>query len=211
MHGCLQDNWQHADLHPGNIIVLEQPVMSMPGLVAQAAERLSTWMGYKLPMWSSNNLKLAIIDVGMTVSLQRPHYLALVQLYDGIAALDGPTIGKAMVQLRYKETRVGELDLAAFRSDIEGIFRDVDRQQFRDQTQEVCGCVLEAMRRHKITMDAAAITVLLTTLALEGWATKLDPDIRILERICELIPRAFVHRIPTVVDRLLYADVLQLE
>jgi hypothetical protein len=60
-------------------------------------------------------------------------------------------------------------------------------------------------------MDAAASSVLLTTLALEGWATKLDPDIRILEKICELIPRSFVYRIPAVVDQLVYSDFLQLE
>ena len=58
-------------------------------------------------------------------------------------------------------------------------------------------------------MDAAAIAVLITTLALEGWATKLDPDIRILESISEMIPRPVAHRIRTVVD-LVYADVLQL-
>jgi aarF domain-containing kinase len=211
-HGCcLQDNWLHADLHPGNIIVLEQPGMSVPAWVAQAVDMLSSFIGYGVPTWSSIDLKLAIIDVGMTVSLQRHHYLALIQLYDGIAELDGTTVGKSMLKLRYHETNVRDLDLDTFRSDIEGIFRDMDRKQFREQTQEVCGCVLEAMRRHRVTMDAAASSVLLTTLALEGWATKLDPDIRILEKICELIPRDFVHRIPAVVDLLVHYDLLQLE
>ena len=155
---------------------------------APAVGTLSNWMGFSLPTQPRTDLKLAIIDVGMTVSLQHHHYLALIQLYDGIAALDGPTIGKAMVKLRYQDTRV-QLDLDAFCRDIEGLFRHVDRQQFRDQTQEVCGCVLETMRRHRVTMDAAAVAVLITTLALEGWATKLDPDIRILESISETIPR----------------------
>ena len=204
----MQDNWQHADLHPGNIIVVEDPAVAMPRGVAAAVDTISSWMGVGLPARPSTDLKLAIIDVGMTVSLQHHHYLALIQLYDGIAALEGPTIGQAMVKLRYQDTRV-QLDLDAFRRDIEDIFWGVDRQQFRDQTQEVCGCVLETMRRHRITMDAAAIAVLITTLALEGWATKLDPDIRILESISEMIPRPVAHRIRTVVD-LVYADVLQL-
>lgn len=193
----VQDNWQHADLHPGNIIVLElQRVERAQGQVFETLNALlKTFTGYSLPGSDITGLKLAIIDVGMTVSLQRQHFYALLQLYDGIGRLDGPSIGESMVKLRYHESRVRELDLDAFRRDIENLFEGMDRQQFRNQTQEVCNCVLETMRRHRVTMDAAASVVLLTTLALEGWATKLDPDIRILEKICALIPRGLAQNI----------------
>jgi aarF domain-containing kinase len=206
----VQDNWQHADLHPGNIIVVEKPLDA--SFAAATWSRLADFFSPILPPHlqgdTPREVKLGIVDAGMTVSLSPEHFQALVQLYGGIAMLDGSAIGASMVKLRYQGSTAEAVDYDAFQRDVERVFREVDRRKFREHTQAVVAEVLEVMRRHRITMDGAASTVLLTVLALEGWATKLDPDIRILDTICELIPRPWKHRILAVVDRLMLSDVV---
>lgn len=68
--------------------------------------------------------------------------------------------------------------------------------------QEIMGCVMESLRRARITMDAGPSTVLVTTFVLEGWSSKLNPHIRILDTICDVLPQTWVERIPRTVDRI---------
>lgn len=197
----------HADLHPGNIIVATVPPPTLPPLLARVGDAAAAALGGRSADEAACGVRLSLVDAGMTVSLREDHFRALLELYAGISALDGSAIGGAMLRLRHTGG-AARVDLDAFVADIEGIFRDVDRQRFRDDTQDVVRCVLECLRQHRITMDGAASAVLLTTLALEGWATKLDPDIRILETIAGLIPQPWGRRLPPVVDRLVLDDLV---
>lgn len=197
----------HADLHPGNIIVATTAPPRLPPLLARAADAAAVSLGGRAVAESACGVRMAIVDAGMTVSLQEEHFRALLELYGGISAMDGTAIGRAMVRLRHRGGSA-RVDCGAFVTDIEAIFQDVDRQEFRERTQDVVACVLECLRRHRITMDGAASTVLLTTLALEGWASKLDPDIRILETISDLIPQPWARRLPPLVDRLVLDDLV---
>eukprot|EP00892_Ulva_mutabilis_P007708 jgi/Ulvmu1/5309/UM022_0103.1 len=203
----LVDAWMHADLHPGNIIVATVPPPRLPPVLARAADAVVTSLGGRSAEESGCGVRMVIVDAGMTVSLREEHFRALLDLYGGIAAFDGTAIGAAMVRLRHRGSSA-RVDIPAFVGDIEGIFEGVDRREFRERTQDVVVCVLECLRRHRITMDGAASAVLLTTLALEGWASKLDPDIRILETIAQLIPQPWGRRLPPLVDRMLLEDLV---
>ena len=61
---------------------------------APAVGTLSNWMGFSLPPQPRTDLKLAIIDVGMTVSLQHHHYLALIQLMMASLLWTAPPSGR---------------------------------------------------------------------------------------------------------------------
>jgi aarF domain-containing kinase len=205
----LQDNVCHADLHPGNLIVQAHSAPDFPPLIAWLVDRSCRLFLGRPACEVLCQASLTIVDAGMTTTLRRPHFEALLRLYAGIIDLDGREISAAMLALRHMDSSV-DVDFAAFQAEMERIFRNVDRDFFRNRTHDVVAEVLECMRRHKITMDGAASSVLMTTLALEGWASKLDPDIRILETISGLIPGAWGRRIPYVIDKLLYADIVDM-
>ena len=40
----------------------------------------------------------------------------------------------------------------------------------------------------QVSLKGVVSTVVVTTLVLEGWSSKLNPDIRILEKLQELLP-----------------------
>lgn len=203
----MQDDWLHADLHPGNIIVRTHEGPPLPMWLEQAGDALlQPTLGIQVRD-CLRSITLSILDAGMVTSMGPGHFAALVDVYSGLAHLDGAVVGEAMTRLRHMESSAS-FNCKAFQDDVDTIFRDVDRQIMRDRTHEVVGEVLESMRRHRMTLDGAAAATMLTVLTLEGWATKLDPDIRILDTIGDLLPRPRGERLQTVADLLLSADVL---
>jgi aarF domain-containing kinase len=74
-------------------------------------------------------------------------------------------------------------DPQAFVMDMKDLFDGLTLEQVRDHTSEVIGDILERVRRHQVDVKGIISTVVVTTLVLEGWSTKLNPDIRILETL----------------------------
>jgi len=46
-----------------------------------------------------------------------------------------------------------------------------------------------------VNLKGIVSTVVVTTLVLEGWSTKLNPDIKILEALKQMLPRAFTEHL----------------
>lgn len=74
-------------------------------------------------------------------------------------------------------------DPQAFVTDMKDLFDSLTLEQVRDHTSEVISDILERVRRHQVDIKGIISTVVVTTLVLEGWSTKLNPDIRILETL----------------------------
>lgn len=49
--------------------------------------------------------------------------------------------------------------------------------------------LLDQVRRHKVNIDGNVCTVMVTTLVLEGWQRKLDPDYNIMDTLKTLLFR----------------------
>ena len=94
-----------------------------------------------------------------------------------LASLDGCTVGESMTRLRHLSSSV-RLRCAAFEADVARIFAGAGRVEMRTRTRAAVGDVLESLPLH-----GAAAATMITVLTLEGWATKLDARIRILETI----------------------------
>lgn len=47
--------------------------------------------------------------------------------------------------------------------------------------------VIEKVRQHSVTLKSQVSTVLITALVLDGWASALDHDVRVLEHVKELV------------------------
>ncbi|CAN4116637.1 unnamed protein product [Withania somnifera] len=50
--------------------------------------------------------------------------------------------------------------------------------------------LLEQVRRHRVNIDGNVCTAMVTTLVLEGWQRKLDPDYNIMRTLQTLLLKA---------------------
>jgi hypothetical protein len=55
----------------------------------------------------------------------------------------------------------------------------------------------------RVHLTGVVSTVVITTVVLEGWSTKLDPDIRVLELLSSVLPGRWQERLGGAVDRMM--------
>ncbi|KAM1873843.1 hypothetical protein ACFX13_007635 [Malus domestica] len=166
----LVDNFIHADMHPGNILV-----------------RVSRC---KLPSKQLCRLRphVVFLDVGMTAELSKRDQLNLVEFFKAVALKDGRTVAERTLRLS------GQQDCPnprAFIEEVEKSFKiwyspEGDIIHAADCMHQL----LEQVQRHKVRIDGSVCTVMVTTLVLEGWQRKLDPEYDVMQTLQTLLFKA---------------------
>jgi len=166
----LVDNFIHADMHPGNILVRMGP--GNP-----SSKRLFR-----------SRPHLVFLDVGMTAELSNNDRLNLLELFKSIALRDGRTAAECTLKFSRNQSCP---DPNAFIQEVEASFKfwgspEGDVVHPADCMNEL----LEQVRRHKVNIDGNVCTVMVTTLVLEGWQRKLDPDYNVMGTLQTLLFKA---------------------
>jgi len=191
----LNDNLIHADLHPGNILVhLDTPP------AGSLLEFIGNMAGFKIEI-----PRIVLLDVGMTARLSENDQSHLVNFFESLTSLDGGKIAECILQFADK---VG--DAPAFKQDMANLFAALDPEHLRKNTQEVITDMMDSIRERGIQIPGSVSSVVITTMVLEGWSTKLNPDIRILESLKEMLPTAWEERMKKAVDNVLGDQILSL-
>lgn len=60
--------------------------------------------------------------------------------------------------------------------------------------------VMETVRVHNVNLRGVVSTVVVTTLVLEGWSSKLNPDLKMLEELKDLLPLSWPERVQAYVE-----------
>lgn len=162
----LEDNFIHADMHPGNILVR----------VNESKKR---------NIFFRSKPHIVFLDVGMTAELSGNDRDNLKQFFKAVAIRDGRTAAKCTLRLSNNQNCPNpvafteELDKTfAFWGTPEGdVFHPV----------ECMHQLLDTVRRHKVNIDGNICTVMVTILVLEGWQRKLDPRFDIMETLKTLL------------------------
>lgn len=163
----LVDNFVHADMHPGNILVR-----------VAGSER------------SRKNTKPHVIflDVGMTAELAKSDQINLLEFFKAVARRDGQIAAECTLKLSKKQSCPKP---EAFIQEVKESFDfwgtpEGDLVHPADCMHQL----LEKVRRHKVNIDGNACTVMVTVLVLEGWQRKLDPDYDIMHTLQTLLLKA---------------------
>ncbi|KAI4296602.1 hypothetical protein L6164_036548 [Bauhinia variegata] len=166
----LVDNFIHADMHPGNILV-----------------RVSQSRSPRKRLFKSKP-HVIFLDVGMTAELSRSDRINLLEFFKAVARRDGRTAAERTLKLSKQQNCpnpkafIEEVDEAfAFWGTPEGDL--VHPAECMEQ-------LLEKVRRHRVNIDGNVCTVLVTTLVLEGWQRKLDPQYNVMQTLQTLLLRA---------------------
>ena len=99
-------------------------------------------------------------------------------------------------------------DPDAFIRSMSTLFDDLDLESISERTSEIIAEMMEMIRQHQVNLKGVVSTVVVTTLVLEGWSTKLNPDIKIMDALKDILPMSFNERIARTVDKLMLSDLM---
>ncbi|CAM6085667.1 unnamed protein product [Calypogeia fissa] len=160
----LVDNFIHADMHPGNILVRSN----------SSGKRLFRPKPH-----------VVLLDVGMTVELSQRDRKTLLDFFKAVASKDGRQAAECTLQFSQDQSCPNP---EAFKDAVENVFEfwssgEAETLHAGDCMQEL----LEQVRLHKVNIDGDVCTVMVTTLVLEGWQRKLDPELNIMDTLNALL------------------------
>ncbi|PHT49400.1 hypothetical protein CQW23_09147, partial [Capsicum baccatum] len=166
----LVDNFMHADMHPGNILV-----------------RVSQHKSSQKRIFKSKP-HVIFLDVGMTAELSQNDKLNLLEFFKAVARRDGSTAARCTLNLSKKQNCPNP---DAFIKEVKESFDfwgtpEGDLVHPADCMTQL----LEQVRRHRVNIDGNVCTAMVTTLVLEGWQRKLDPDYNIMRTLQTLLLKA---------------------
>ncbi|KAK8501875.1 hypothetical protein V6N13_023341 [Hibiscus sabdariffa] len=166
----LVDNFIHADMHPGNILV-----------------RVSQTKASRKRLFKTKP-HVIFLDVGMTAELSKGDRVNLLEFFKAVARRDGRTAAECTLRLSQRQNCPNP---KAFIEEVEEAFTfwgtpEGDLVHPAECMQEL----LEKVRRHRVNIDGNVCTVMVTTLVLEGWQRKLDPGYNVMHTLQTLLLKA---------------------
>ncbi|XWS18285.1 hypothetical protein CRYUN_Cryun32bG0030700 [Craigia yunnanensis] len=166
----LVDNFIHADMHPGNILV-----------------RVSQSKASRKRLFKSKP-HVIFLDVGMTAELSKSDRVNLLGFFKAVARRDGHTAAECTLRLSQRQNCPNP---KAFIEEVEEAFTFWGTPEGDlVHPAECMEQLLEKVRRHKVNIDGNVCTVMVTTLVLEGWQRKLDPGYNIMQTLQTLLLKA---------------------
>ena len=159
---------QHADLHPGNIMLdVPDPETGDNGQL-------------KLPD-STPKFAICLVDAGMVAQLTEEESTTFI----GLMAAIGEGNGRAAAEfaLRFSiENRMGETEKEIFAKEMDTLF--AERCQGYGTNVDVGGVlrgVLALIRQHHIRIDANFATLVVNILCVESLASRVCPSYNVLD------------------------------
>ncbi|CEL02426.1 Putative Mitochondrion protein [Aspergillus calidoustus] len=205
LHMLLIDNFVHADLHPGNIMVRfyqpseldlslhkqhsrasEAPTAAEVDVAEAVLARLrphekdpQEWEK-ALNQLSAEGYRpqLIFIDTGLVTELNETNRRNFLDLFRAVAEFDGHRAGELMVERCRQPEEVIDPDIFALR--MQHLVLGVKSRTFalgNIKIGDVLGEVLSMVRRHHVRLEGDFVNVVISILLLEGIGRSMDPNL----------------------------------
>ncbi|CAF0756349.1 unnamed protein product [Didymodactylos carnosus] len=156
------DNFVHADLHPGNILVrLEDEKVPLNSTLPPSR---------KEPV-------IILLDVGLISSLKRKDKKNFYDLFRCIVNYDGEQAAQLMMERAPNASMIDEQSKIGFRRDMSKLIEQVLNTPLKQlEVGIILKTVLDLGKQYQVKMDSNFTTIALGTIIIEGMGRQLDPD-----------------------------------
>lgn len=203
----LSDNFIHADMHPGNILVRE---VDRSGGIAERFALLLKQLSWGLPLPGVRDVfrnvvlppqpQLVLLDTGMIAELSSNDQRSVVTFFRELTKQNGEGIARSILAMSEMHTCP---DPERFVVCLRDMFNGLDPERIRTRTSEVLQDMIEQLRQHQVTLKATVSTVVVTTLVLEGWSKELNPDLHIMDALRDMLAVDWKERLSRAVDKVM--------
>ncbi|KAI0870861.1 putative ubiquinone biosynthesis protein [Hypoxylon argillaceum] len=204
----LIDNFVHADLHPGNIMVrfyqTQQPNLRLrrheqvhpeeqPDVTEEVLSRLRPYRKKKnTAAWEAELKKiddegfrpqLIFIDTGLVTELNATNRRNFLDLFRAVAEFDGYKAGHLMCERCRQPEAV--IDKEVFALKMQHLVLSVKSRTLalgNVKIGDILQQVLDMVRGHHVRMEGDFVNVVISILLLEGIGRSLDPELDLLSR-----------------------------
>ncbi|KAB8070037.1 hypothetical protein BDV29DRAFT_181577 [Aspergillus leporis] len=204
LHMLLIDNFVHADLHPGNIMVrfyqpseldlsLRQHTRTLDAPTAAEVDVTETVLARLRPHAQSPRdwkraleqlnaegyrPQLIFIDTGLVTQLNEINRKNFLDLFRAVAEFDGYRAGQLMVERCRQPEEV--IDPEVFALKMQHLVLSVKSRTFalgNIKIGDVLSEVLSMVRGHHVRLEGDFVNVVISILLLEGIGRSLDPNL----------------------------------
>lgn len=209
LHMLLIDNFIHADLHPGNIMVRfyqpseldlslrkstrasEAPTKAEVDVTEKVLKRLRPHLK-DAQDWENalNQLnaegyrpQLIFIDTGLVTQLNESNRRNFLDLFRAVAEFDGYRAGQLMVERCRQPDAVIDPEVFALR--MQHLILSIKSRTFalgNIKIGDILSEVLSMVRGHHVRLEGDFVNVVISILLLEGIGRSLDPDLDLFKR-----------------------------
>jgi aarF domain-containing kinase len=132
--------------------------------------------------------EVVLLDVGMTAELNPRSRGIMLEVFKAVAKKDGYAVADWTLQFAEDQTCP---DPENFKRDVNAKFKEyLSVRGTASNTGECMTELFDQIRKHRVNMDGDVCTVMVTTLILEGWQRKLDPDLDVFQMLGDLLLKA---------------------
>lgn len=198
------DNFVHADLHPGNMMVRfyknelfkhereykivkssnETETNRITNELMKLGDDSDAWCAKLSELYEEGyHAEICFLDVGLITELNHTDRVNFIDLFKALSEFDGYKAGELMVERsRTPETAINK---EIFAIKVEKL---VDRMKERTFTLgnisigDLLDQVLGMVRNHHVRMEGDFVTVIVAILLLEGLGRQLDPELDLFAR-----------------------------
>lgn len=185
----MSDNFVHADLHPGNILIRPAPIPT--NVFSRLKQRMEgAYFGF-------HNIRLddmpqvCFLDGGMTAAVDPRFRPDIQEVFKSMLDYDGGRLANAILSLSTDDVQYSSEEATSFVEQMRSTARTWSARAWNldHRTGDCMKEALNIVRENGIRLDNAIMIPILSAVTLEGWQYELDPTISVMNQVQQQINR----------------------
>ena len=171
----IQDNFIHADLHPGNVLIRFEPI----GPIA----RLQRFLIMGTSPWEVEAAHMVLLDAGLAASFDSRLQSHVGSFFTSIVKFQGTEFGESILNMSPTQPLVKKPDEFVAEVTAKMDTMRIALSSGNGRAGENIRDFMVSVRGHRVQLDPSVMVSLMSMMVLEGWQFRLDPTLCVFDNV----------------------------